>query len=192
MQDPEIDQATGNKTIQWKNYGKMKMIGCNISISEYPFIKEKLFFNFNGMVSNVRNKSYAESSINPVNSNNFTLQLSSGLTAILGGGVKIESDLTYTGKMQVANLDLRPMWILSARVKKSFIDNKLTVSVDINDILQNYGPNIKFNSDKYRYTISQNQYRQLVTFGINYKFGKVKQSGKTNTKREDTSTRIGK
>lgn len=188
LQDAIIDPNTGTKSIIWKNYGSISIMGGSLSITELPIIKERLYYNLNATVSSLNNKNKSEN----VNSTNLMIQLSTGLTTLLPKGFTIETNLVYIRGMKIGNMKLDPMYILYAGIKKTMLNNKLTLSLTAEDIFHEYGPNVNFKSNNTKYHINQNQFKQKISFGINYKFGNIKQQGRTNTKRDDTSSRVGK
>ncbi len=192
MQDATIDQNTGTKTIIWKNYGSITLAGASLSITEFPIIKEVLFYDLNASLFSLNTKSNKNSTTEAVNNTQLMTQLSTGLTAVLPKGFKIETNANYIRGMRIGNLKLEPMLIVYAGIKKSMLNNKLTLSLSMDDIFKGYGPNVKFTTSDTKYKLRQNQCKQKITLGVRYMFGNVKQKGRTNNKRDDTSTRVGK
>ncbi len=186
-QDPTFDNNTSEKQMIWSNFGTYTLIGANVSLSELPLIDKTLFLTVNGFISNAISKStvrdYKESKI-------FS-QIYGSLTAVLPKNFKIELNGHYQSGLPFGYMNIGSMYDINFGVKKSFWNNKGTLSLGIDNILSNMNSNVKiYENNILIYDLKQQNFTRKIKIGFNYKFGNVQAKRRTN-QRDDTSSRVG-
>ncbi|MEG0890598.1 MAG: TonB-dependent receptor [Bacteroidales bacterium] len=186
-QDPTFDQHTGEKQILWSNFGSLTMYGLTASLSEMPIINKVLFLNTNITLAQASSKNTMENYSN----NMFFCEINGGFTAVLPKDFKLDLSGFYMNGMPYGYIDIQSICQINFAVKKSFLNNKATLSFAVDDIFRTVNNNFDvIENGKLIYACSEKQYQQKIKIGFTYKFGNVQAKKRTN-KRDDTSNRVG-
>lgn len=186
-QDPIFENNTGEKQIVWSNFGVFTLIGANASVSELPLIDKTLFLSANGLISNTT----AKSTVREYKETKLFWQFYGSLTAVLPKDFKLELSANYQSGMPFGYMNISSFSRVNFGVKKSFWNNKGTLSLGIDDIFGSGDINIKmYENDRMVYGIDQRMFTRTLKLGFNYKFGNVQGKRRSN-QRDDTSSRVG-
>lgn len=168
VQSPEIDEETGEKLFIWENFGKQNMYGMTLSITEYPLVKW-LIINGNLFLAGMstENPDYSKSSLY-FNGNINT-------TILLPANFKFEVSGWYQSGLPYGYFDIKPRGDLSMGIKKSFLDNKGTISLYANDILFTNNSRVSI-KDKIMsgYEFESHWRSRRITLTVSYRFGQSK------------------
>ncbi len=143
----------------------------------------------NGLVSYLT----YEGDINGVNFNRGGINYYGYLnnTFIAPENTKIEIVVLYRGPRLYGITQIKPRWMLSLAVKKSFLNNKLDCSMGVNDIFYTFigRSAVKFSNQDWTYR-QTNDTRRLV-LSVNYNFGKLKLNKRETSSNEQEKERLG-
>ena len=182
-QDTKI-QDNGEKQIFWNNFGKQRMLGASISITELPITKW-FFVSSNTFLADSYNKSgsYEASS--------FAAQVYVNSTIILPHNIKAEVSYNYQSRMAYSYYIIDPSYQISAAIRKGLFDNKATISLNANDIFRTYNNSLRVNNDpnnSYKFDSTFNS--QQITLSFSYRFGQSKAVKQRNVGKEEGSERV--
>ena len=87
-------------------------------------------------------------------------------------------------------VQVRPRWMVTLAVKKSFFKEKLDCSIGINDIFYSgyFRTWTKFNNQDWNYKVTQDTRR--FTISINYNFGKTQFQERETSSNEQEKERL--
>ncbi|HBG53940.1 MAG TPA: hypothetical protein DDW70_07000, partial [Rikenellaceae bacterium] len=146
MQNPYYDE-TGTKTLLWENFGNQFMTGGSLSVSELPITKW-LYFTLSGVCV------YMGNSANPANgqseqyiNNGVLTNMQGQITLLLPKDWKIELMGMYQGKVPYGYFLIDPIFIMNGGVKKNFLDNRATLSINVSDFFGSLDENLVYKSD---------------------------------------------
>lgn len=165
IQSVQLNSQTGEKRFVWENFGKQSFMGGSLSVTEFPLVKW-LVLNANVFVANVHNSTegYNNSSLF---SNGYV-----NLAFLLPKNLKVEINGFVTSRVPFGYYLIDPTYELSFGIKKGLLQNKATIALNINDILNrssNKGKLNTGNSDSYSFD-SYRRSRQ-ATISFQYRFG---------------------
>ena len=131
MQRPEVNQDNGGQRLIWENFGTQSLAGAALSISELPIAKwlnlsANYFAAYNGNTSS--GGSYSDGS--------FVQSFYGNLNFLLPKEWKIEAGGMATGNMTVGYMNIRPMYMLFAGIKKNLWDGRGTIALNVQDAHQ--------------------------------------------------------
>lgn len=103
---------------------------------------------------------------------------------------KIEVMAFYHSAKNNGLVQVRPRWMLSMAIKKTFFNDKLDCSIGINDIFYSafYRTDVNFNNQNWNFTAYQDSRRLIVS--INYNFGKIKLNERDINSNEQEKSRL--
>jgi len=174
MQDPYYDE-TGTKILLWENFGNQYMLGGSLSVSELP-VTEWLYFTLSGVCVYMGNTSNPTNGQNEQYINNGVLSSVQGqLTFLLPKDWKIELMGVYQGKVPYGYFTVKPIFMMNGGVKKNFMNNKATLSINVNDIFGTFDSNLVYKSeDNVDYSIDQSINLQKIRLSLSIRFGQGK------------------
>ncbi len=174
MQNPYYDE-TGTKMLLYENFGDQIMAGGSLSISELP-VTEWLYFTLSGVclyMGNAANPGQGEST--PYINNGLLTNAQGQLTFLLPRSWKIELMGMYQGKIPYGYFIIDPIFMMNGGIKKNFMDNKATLSINVNDIFGTFDNNLQYKSDdNVQYAIDQKINLQKIRLSFSIRFGQGK------------------
>ncbi|NLA15809.1 MAG: TonB-dependent receptor [Bacteroidales bacterium] len=174
MQNPYYDQE-GTKILLYDNFGTQSMAGGVLSLSELPLTKW-LYLTVNGTCIYLSNTAVPEQGQSNAYSNNGLLtNVYSQVTLVLPKNWKIELMGLYQGKVPAGYFVVAPMYFVNGGIKKNFMNNKATLSLNVNDIFGTFNNNLVLTSDNaVQYKIDQRVHLQKVRISFSIRFGQGK------------------
>ena len=174
MQNPYYDE-TGTKTLLWENFGNQFMTGGSLSVSELPITKW-LYFTLSGVCI------YMGNSANPANgqseqyiNNGVLTNMQGQITLLLPKDWKIELMGMYQGKVPYGYFLIDPIFIMNGGVKKNFLDNRATLSINVSDFFGSLDENLVYKSDdNVEYALNQSINIQKIRLSLSIRFGQGK------------------
>lgn len=192
LQNPILDPNNGNTLIYWSNLGSQNMIGCNISISEYSILNwmklnASLFASYN------TNRVKTETG-NILNNNGFMSTANASLSFLLPKTWTIEFGVNYQGKVPWGYFEILPQYYFFGGITKNLLDNKATLTLNINDIFRTQNTKLKIiDQNGFAYNnVTQYHNNQKVILSFTYRFGKMKASKRADIDNKEDTRRIGK
>lgn len=166
-QRPSV-KDNGEQYIMWDNFGKEYNPSATLSVSALPITKwlEWTFVMSGRYVRNVSDEK------------NFTRTLPTAFaytafTFLLPSNWKLELDGYAMSKQLWGSYDIAPLYQSNFAVKKTLLDNKLSLSLTVNDLFRSTRTDLITNASVQDYsTICQEYLMQRVIFGVNWSFGK--------------------
>ena len=191
MQNPYYDQ-TGTKMLLYENFGNQDMAGGALSISELP-ITQWLHFTASGTCLYMTNSADPAQGQTERYVNNGMLTNAYGqLTFLLPKNWKIEIDAMFQGKIPYGYFIIEPIFMTNGGIKKNFLDNKATLSLNVNDIFNTFDNNLKYNSDSdVQYTLDQTINLQKVRLSFSIRFGQGKAARARKVGDLEEASRVG-
>jgi len=168
IQDPYFNPTTGEKMLTWKNFGYQSFMGISLSLTEFPVTKW-FIINANCFVANFTNKdlNYKKSSLFSQGYLNAAFLLPKSFKIELSG--RFQSGIPY------GYFIVEPTGDVSIGVKKNLMDNKATISLNVNDLLRSQTNRVKLNgTDLSSYEFHQYNRSQQIVINFSYRFGKGK------------------
>ena len=196
MQNPYYT-ADGTKILLYDNFGTQSMAGGVLSISELPLTKW-LYLTVNGTCIYMGNTAVPEPEPKPeqgqanVYSNNgvFT-NIYSQVTLVLSKNWKIELMGMYQGKVPAGYFVVAPMFFANGGIKKNFMNNKATLSLNVNDIFGTFKNNLVLKSDNgVQYKIDQRMHLQKIRLSFSIRFGQGKAARSRKVGNPEEASRI--
>ena len=170
----------------------IKNMKANDNFSYLLYIQKELkswwHVSFNGVVSYIE----YQGSINdvPIKTASFFYNPSLTNTFVLPKNTKIELLSFYRSGKNNGLVQVRPRWMVTLAVKKSFFKEKLDCSIGINDIFYSgyFRTWTKFNNQDWNYKVTQDTRR--FTISINYNFGKTQFQERETSSNEQEKERL--
>ena len=187
LQRPEVNQDNGGQRLIWENFGTQSLAGAALSISELPIAKwlnlsANYFAAYNGNTSS--GGSYSDGS--------FVQSFYGNLNFLLPKEWKIEAGGMATGNMTVGYMNIRPMYMLFAGIKKNLWDGRGTIALNVQDILRSLSTDItSYTGDVLTYSIRQRINMQKVTLSFSWRFGTATNVRRRNVGNVEESSRVG-
>jgi hypothetical protein len=123
--------------------------------------------------------------------NGFVYDIYMNNSITLGHGFSAEITGLYVSMQKQGYLVMEPMGYLSAGVRKSLLKNKMTLSLNANDLLYTMTEKVTANYEKTDYQLTGKRDSRFATLSVRYSFGsdKVKASRNRNSGIEDEAGR---
>ena len=174
MQNPYYNE-TGTKTLLWENFGNQYMTGGSLSVSELPVTKW-LYFTLSGVCIYIGNSANTANGQSEQYMNNGVLTNVQGqITFLLPKDWKVELMGMYQGKVPYGYFLIDPIFMINGGVKKNFMENKATLSLNVNDIFGTFKSNLAYKSDdNIEYAIDQMINLQKIRLSLSIRFGQGK------------------
>ena len=196
MQSPLYNEETGMKVFMYDNFGTQTMAGASLSVSELPIVKW-LTFTFSGTCLYMGNTATPASSGTPAGTANY---VNDGLltnaygqfTFLLPKDWKIELMGMFQGPIPYGYFKIDPIFISTAGIKKTFMDNKATLSLNINDIFNSFANNLSYSlGEGMDTTMDQKINLQKIQLSFNFRFGQSKATRTRKVGDFDEASRVG-
>lgn len=178
-------KENGDQYIIWENYGKMYNPYINLNMSAFPVTKWlEWTVNLNGQyMKNVSSDSSITKSIPFVAG--YTC-----FTFLLPSNWKIELDGYGVSKMLWGSYYIEPNYQSNLGIKKTLFDNKLSLSLSVEDLFRTSKSNLTTIEDLAdKSSIMQKFLTQRVVFGLNWNFGKAQKTRQRNVGQVDEASR---
>ena len=174
IQNPHYD-LEGNKLLIYENFGTQSMAGGVLAISELPLTKW-LYLTLNGTclyMSNVAKKEAGQ--IDAFSNSGLFTNVYGQVTFVLPKDWKIELMTMYQGKIPFGYFIVDPIFFANGGIKKNFLNNKATISLNVNDIFRTFESKLALHSDDaIRYTLNEGMHMQKVRLSFSIRFGQGK------------------
>lgn len=187
MQNPVLDENTGDKILFWDNFGTQDIAGLSVSITELPLFK---WWVLNASVFGAYNTNkniegtYSSSSLLANAYANFTFLLPKQWKIEFGGWCQSSAKVGY--------FSVRPQYSFFGGIKKNMFDNNATLTLNVNDIFRTMGTKLSVTEGgKKIYDINQNYNMQKVSLSFTYRFGKSKPTRQRNVGGLEDASRVG-
>jgi outer membrane receptor protein involved in Fe transport len=185
IQSPYFNSQTGEKLIVWENFGKQNFMGASFSVTEYPVTKW-LNLNANVFLASLSNSS------GDYKSESLFSQAYMNTTFILPKNYKVEMIGTFQSGLPYGYFTVKPSGELSLGVKKGVMQNKGTISLMVNDILNTQNTRIRLDDGSIEeYTLRNNYKSQRVTITFSLRFGQAKAIKKRKVGELEEGSRVG-
>ena len=191
-QQPELKE-NGDQLLRWINYGRQNIAAVTANVTELPITKWLAWtLSCTGLYSNAKTSGMDEN-------DTFTLSCYSCLTFNLPKDWKVQVDGYYRSPMAYGYFRLREIYSMNIGVKKTMLDNRLTLSVNLDDVLRSSCTNldclgVSSNTalgEAVSAYISQKYYSQVAHVGLTWRFGKAQQTRYRKVGGIDEASRIG-
>ncbi len=179
----------GDQILTWGNYGKSDMAIVAGNISGFPIAKW-LTWTLNANFLYMHNVSAPGAT--PVNSPCFAGY--TDFTFNLPKDWKIQIDGRYNTSMSWAYFKVHPMWTSNFGIKKTLLDGKLSLSLDVDDIFRTSCTNLSIyteGTDAQTSELTQKYYNQKVKLGLTWNFGQAQYTKHRKVGSLDESSRLG-
>lgn len=175
IQNPYYDQTQnqiGTKMFVWGNFGNQNMAGGSLSISELP-VAEWLYLTLSGVCLYMGNTANTDQAGTGQYINDGLLTNAYGqLTFLLPRNWKIELSGMYQGKIPYGYFIVEPIYMMNGGIKKNFMDNRATLSLNMNDIFGTNNSNLEYKSDdNVQYALDQKINQQKIRLSFSIRFG---------------------
>ena len=185
IQSPYFNSQTGEKLIVWENFGKQNFMGASFSVTEYPVTKW-LNLNANVFLASLSNSS------GDYKSESLFSQAYMNSTFILPKNYKVEVIGTFQSGLPYGYFTVKPSGELSLGVKKGVMQNKGTISLMVNDVLNTQNTRIRLDDGSIEeYTLQNNYKSQRVTITFSLRFGQAKAIKKRKVGELEEGSRVG-
>ncbi len=176
LQLPSFEED-GTEYLTWGNFGVGHLGYASFSVSALPIAKWLQWtFNLNGLYtySKPKNIEGAENFVNK----GFAGQVYTSFSFILPKSWRIDLDGNCTTPMRFGLYRVDWMGMANVAVKKSLLDNRMTLSLRCDDIFRTGSNNLRVldptgKSDSF---IRQKYYGQKIIFDLSWSFGKAQQT----------------
>ena len=191
-QSPELKE-NGDQLLTWVNYGRQNMVGLTLNMTELPLTKWLAWtLNCTGLYSDARTAGMERN-------DTYTLSCYSCLTFNLPKDWKVQLDGFYRTPMAYGYFRLHELYSMNIGVKKTMLDNRLTISANLDDVLRSACTNLDclgFGSgtalgEMVSSYIGQKYYSQVARIGVSWRFGTVRQTRSRKVGSIDEASRIG-
>jgi hypothetical protein len=104
--------------------------------------------------------------------------------------IKLETVTFYNSGRNVGLVQIKPRWMLSLAVKKSFFKERLDCSIGINDVFYSgyYRTGVNFNNQNWNFRVTQDSQRFMIS--LNYNFGQLKINERETNSSEQEKDRL--
>jgi outer membrane receptor protein involved in Fe transport len=160
------------------NLNSSKSYGSELIISSQP-VK---FITLNGTFSYFRTDVDASNYLSGKENSASSWSARAMSTISLPSDIMLQLSYFYRGKRVTAQGTMLPFQSFDAAVKKDFFDKSLSVSLRVNDILNNAKFRIEFYDPAFSEIMERRRDTRTVTLNITYNFGQ-KESGKEKRKK---------
>ncbi|MGN1210702.1 MAG: outer membrane beta-barrel family protein [Candidatus Cryptobacteroides sp.] len=175
MQKPNVSEK-GDQYLEWDNLGTNNNAFAAFNVSALKIFKWLDWtLNVSGVYMNTFSKEL------DYNTESLFASLYSCFTFILPKDWKMELDGNYTSPMKMGFYVMSPQWHVDFALKKQLLDNRLTLSCNINDIFRSSRADVDMNSvdngtaqNSWSF-LTQKFYVQKVRIGLSWNFGKAQQ-----------------
>lgn len=185
-QMPEY-RPDGEQILTWANFGKNQMAYVNANISAFPIAKWLQWtLNLNGL--------YSDNTNGEVRNRNFIFAGYTDFSFILPKDWKIQIDGRYNTPMTWGYFKLSSMWVCNLGVKKTMLDNRLTISLDVDDLFRSSKQDLEIvggDPNTVRSCIGQKYYNQKVKIGVMWNFGQAQRTRYRRVGSLDEASRMG-
>ena len=191
-QSPELKE-NGDQLLTWVNYGRQNMVGLTLNMTELPLTKWLAWtLSCTGLYSDARTAGMERN-------DTYTLSCYSCLTFNLPKDWKVQLDGFYRTPMAYGYFRLHELYSMNIGVKKTMLDNRLTISANLDDVLRSACTNLDclgFGSgtalgEMVSSYIGQKYYSQVARIGVSWRFGKAQQMRSRKVGSIDEASRIG-
>ncbi len=103
---------------------------------------------------------------------------------------KIEINFFYNSLKNVGLTQIKPRWMLSFAIKRTFFNDKLDCSIGVSDLFYSgyYRTGVNFDNQDWNFRVTQDSRR--LTLSLNYNFGKLKVSERNLESNEEEKGRL--
>ena len=163
-------EPDGTQYLTWGNYGKTNLVYASVSVASLPVFKWMQWtLNLNGLFTNTK------SDATGFERNNLTGQVYTALSFTPGKDWKIDFDARYSSPIMFGNYYIYPSFSSNLAVKKNFLDDRLTLSLRLDDIFRTSTNNIEIIDESgsgITSFIGQKYFSQKLLLDITWSFGK--------------------
>lgn len=185
-QTPQF-KDNGDELLVWSNFGKQHIASASFSVSELPIAKWLTWtLNLNGLYVKSIGTQYDFVSTKPY------FGAYTCFTFIIPKDWKIQLDGFYSSPYTWGNLVSGHQYMLNIAVKKNMLDNRLNLSLHLNDLLRSLSTGIDMlGIPGVKSHIGQTYYNQSVTLGLTWNFGTAQNTRSRNVGNIEELGRMG-
>ncbi len=173
IQMPFYDEQTAGKLLLYENFGNMDMNGGALSISELPVFKW-MTLSLVGTMLYTTNKANADVTVGTGTNEGWVTQGQAQLTFLLPKDFKVEAVGMVVGPIPQGYFTTEPLGLVQLGVKKNFLQNRATLTLNAYDVFRTLGMNLNYNMDDVNYHLTQNFKIQKVSLSFSFRFGQSK------------------
>ena len=176
---PTIDPTTGDQVMHYDNFGSTTLLGGGVALTEMP-IGKYLSFTLNANAYDYRSLELQSTSRiigqegepTVYDRHSFLGTAYACLTLNLPKDWKIQLDGYYSSPVTVGYLHTSPNEMVNLGVKKTALEGRLILSLQVNDLLRTMSNSFEVDyGDGVVSKYEQNYLMQKVNFGLQWNFG---------------------
>lgn len=189
-QIPYYDEQTAGKLFLYENFGSMRMTGAALSVSEYPIFKwMTLSLSATGLYTT--NRANEDVAVGQATNDGWITQAFGQLTFMLPKDFKVEASTTLIGPIPQGYLTTEPMSLTTLGVKKTFLQNRATLTLNVNDVFRTMDVNVNYKMNGVKYFIIQDVDMQKVSLSFTFRFGQNKATRARKVGTLEETSRVG-
>lgn len=186
MQTPSFG-LDGSEIFTWNNFGSMTMSGLAINVTELPLAK---WLTWTASINALY--TWNNASMDSYTSSAPLAQAYTCFTALLGKDWKVQLDGTASSSVAAAYFKTDPVFVSNIAVKKTLLDNRMTLTFAVDDLFRSSVSNVRVNNmDGVKSFVGQTPYMQAVKLGLDWSFGKAHQTRARNVGNLEEISRTG-
>lgn len=182
-------KENGDQFLTWGNYGKNDMAFASANISALPIAK---WLQWTLNATYIFTHSISSEGAKPQNAHSCNVY--TDLTFVLPKDWKIQLDAYYNTPMMWGYFKMQSMWGSNFGIKKTMLDGRLSLSLDVDDIFRSSNMIINMLSEDANVQDSQLRQKfldQKVKLGLTWTFGKAQAVKYRKVGSIDESSRLG-
>jgi hypothetical protein len=165
---PEQNPETNTTVFQQQNVKDLKSATATLVAPIKVSDKWEISNNVTGMYQEYTNVTNSGMVVN----DQLSVIANSNHTLLLPHGLRLEAGANYQGPMVYGMYQVKDQWWLDAGLKRSFLDDKLSVALNVTDIFKSRVLHVKTELNGNVNTIEQYQGHQGVRLNLRYSFNK--------------------
>ncbi|MCQ2115118.1 MAG: TonB dependent receptor [Bacteroidales bacterium] len=181
-------EPNGDQYLVWSNFGNSQSAYANFAVSALPVTKWLMWtFNVTGMMMD--NKAYDNS-----RNTSWTAQVYTDFSFLLPQDWKIQADFTYRSPISWGYFKMHPLYLSNLAVKKNLLDNKLVLSLSVNDLFRTMREDITMipaQEGVLNSVMNQRFLMQKVKLGLQWNFGQAQRTKYRKVGSLEESSRLG-
>ncbi len=165
---PEQNAETNVTVFQQRNIRDLKSANATLVAPIKVSDKWEISNNLTGMYQQYTTMAQGEAVVK----DQFSVIANTNHTLLLPHGFRMEASANYQSAMVFGLYNISPQAWLDAGIKRSFLDDKLSVSLNVSDIFKSRWMVVDSEMNGNKNTITQYQGQQDVRLNLNYRFSK--------------------
>lgn len=190
MSNPYYNPETAEKLLLMENFGTQTMFGGALALSELPLTKW-MYVSLQGTGIYMLNQADPTLEKGDVQNNGWITQAYGQFTFVLPKNFKVELAGIAVGKMPTGYFVTDPIFYASGGVKKTFWDNRATLTLNCNDLFNTMATNLHYNLEGVSYYLKQGINMQKFSLSFSFRFGQSKATRARKVGDFEETNRVG-